>query len=113
MGVPGDVDAGVGFAAGGACSWLTEGDLNPGMLLRSLSLIDPASSASGSALFAAGRDALLPVGAQGWSPSSLPVEWRSPGLRSRGPREPSCVWWTCQSLVVLRPTHAQCPVGNS
>lgn len=68
MGVPGDVDAGVGFAAGGACSWLTEGDLNPGMLLRSLSLIDPASSASGSALFAAGRDASAPC----WNPGLVP-----------------------------------------
>lgn len=62
------MDAGVGFAAGGACSWLTERNLNPGMLLRSLSLIDLASSASGSALFAAGRDASAPC----WSPGLVP-----------------------------------------
>lgn len=111
----GDVDVGVSLAAGGSCSLLTEGDLNTRMLLRSLSLINPGlCSFRLSTVCCRQRCRCCLPGTWGWSPrSSLPVGWRSPGLASRGPRKPNCVWWTCRSLLVLLPTHARCPVGNS
>lgn len=57
---------------------------------------------------------LLPAWGRGWSPrSSLPVEQRNLGLAIKGLREPNCTRWTCQGLLILLPTHAHCPMGNS
>lgn len=115
MGVQGDEGAGVGLAAGGSCSLLTEGDRNTRLLLRSLSLINPGPCSFRLSTVCCRQRYLCSLsGAWGWSPrSSLPVGWRSPGLASRGLRKPSCVWWTCRSLRVLLPTHAHCPKGNA